>query len=71
MTRTIEIKIVFLVMALVVLLLTGCTTSMAKTCDRFGMDTEYVLVKSTDSETLGETKTITQFKCTPRKYKAR
>lgn len=64
------LAIMFLLMMILVLAFTGCT-SLPKTCDRFGMDTEYVLVKSTESETLGETKTVTQFKCAPRKYKSK
>ena len=51
-------------------LFSSCVSGgLANTCSRFGMVTDHVLVKAIDSETLGESKTVTQFKCVPKKYK--
>lgn len=60
-----------LILAIAVVLLTGCTTSLESTCDRFGMDTSLVKVRAVNSETLGETKVITEFNCKPRLYKVK
>jgi hypothetical protein len=62
--------IIALIIAIFCSLLTGCQSSgLASTCDRFGMDTATVTVYAVSSETRGASKTITQFKCLPRKYK--
>ena len=44
---------------------------LANTCSKFGMVTDHVLVKAVDSDELGASKTVTQFKCVPKKYKDR
>lgn len=54
------------------LIFTGCMSSgLGKTCDKFGQDVEWVKVKSIDSDTLGASQTVIEFKCSPRKYKVK
>lgn len=69
MTNRILLAILFLSIVATVLIFTGCTSGLANTCSKFGMVTDHVLVKAVDSDTLGESKTVTQFKCVPKKYK--
>lgn len=57
---------------LVACTITSCSSSgLAGTCSRFNMDTDYVIIEALDSETLGASKTVTKFKCVPRKYKVK
>jgi len=69
MTNRILLAILFLSIVATVLIFTGCTSGLSNTCKKFGMVTDHVLVEAIDSETLGESKTVTQFKCVPKKYK--
>jgi hypothetical protein len=50
----------------------GCMSSgLGKTCQKFGMETEYVDVIALDHEVLDKAYTKTTFRCTPKtRYKS-
>lgn len=54
------------------LILTGCMSNgLGKTCEKFGMSTEYVEVIAVDHEVLDKAYTQTSFKCVPKtRYKS-
>ena len=54
------------------LILTGCMSNgLGKTCEKFGMSTEYVEVIAVDHEVLDKAYTQTRFKCVPKtRYKS-
>lgn len=62
-------KIVLLISSL---FLTGCMSGgLGKTCEKFGMDTQYVEVIAVDHEVLDKAYTQTRFKCVPKtRYKS-
>jgi hypothetical protein len=63
---------VLLSIIIITTIFTGCmTNSLSNTCKKFGMVTDHVLVYAVDSDELGASKTVTQFKCVPKKYKDR
>ena len=53
-------------------MLTSCMSSgLGKTCEKFGMSTEYVEVIAIDHEILDKAYTQTRFKCVPKtRYKS-
>lgn len=51
-------------------LVSSCVSNvLSNTCSKFGMVTDHVLVYAVDSDELGASKTVTQFKCVPKKYR--
>lgn len=49
------------------IMFTGCMSSgLGKTCQKFGMETEYVNVIALDHEVLDKAYTKTVFKCVPK-----
>lgn len=57
---------------LIIVTITSCQSSgLGKTCERFGMTTEYVDVIAVDHEVLDKAYTQTRFKCVPKtRYKS-
>jgi hypothetical protein len=67
MTRSTLLFIALLILALTCFLVSGCAShGLGQTCDRFGMQTEYVDVIALDHDIDGKGFTQTKFHCVPR-----
>jgi hypothetical protein len=72
MSRSTLLFIALLILALTCFLVSGCAShGLGQTCDRFGMQTEYVDVIALDHEVLDKAYTKTTFRCIPKtRYKS-